>query len=226
MSGFRNKPKYLKGALVEFGLSLPPLFVVFQYNPEQLTRNKNLSFSAPSNYENGLVRFHKDTDDLLEIQKCQEVNVEEESVSFEIKLDATDDLNDDDAITKEFGIAPQIATLELMVTPKDESLIGAAVSALLGGNNNAFSFTKGENPPMLLFIFGRKRVLPVNVNSMNITETHFSTVLNPIRATVSLNLTVIEGTNLAYGYSKVMKEVMSVLNLANIADIADVVIPG
>ncbi len=79
---------------------------------------------------------------------------------------------------------------------------------------------------MILFIWGRKRVLPVNINSMNITETEFSTDLNPIRATVSVSLTVIEGPNIPYTYSKAMKEAMSVLNLANITDIADVVIPG
>ena len=68
--------------------------------------------------------------------------------------------------------------------------------------------------------------MPVNINSMNITETEFSTDLNPIRATVAVNLTVIEGKNIPYMYSKAMKEAMSVLNLANITDIADVVIAG
>jgi hypothetical protein len=79
---------------------------------------------------------------------------------------------------------------------------------------------------MILFIWGRKRVLPVNINSMNITETEFSADLNPIRATVSVSLTVIEGPNAPYTYSKVMKEAMSVLNLANITDVANVAIPG
>jgi hypothetical protein len=66
----------------------------------------------------------------------------------------------------------------------------------------------------------------VNINSLNITETEFSPTLDPIRATVSVNLTIIEGPNIPYTYSKAMKEVSSVLNLANIADIANVVIPG
>lgn len=79
---------------------------------------------------------------------------------------------------------------------------------------------------MILFIWGRSRVLPVNITSMNITETEFSTELNPIRATVSMSLTVIEGPNAFYKYSKLMKEAMSVLNLANLTDITDVVIPG
>ncbi|NIM18209.1 MAG: hypothetical protein GTO45_39920 [Candidatus Aminicenantes bacterium] len=61
---------------------------------------------------------------------------------------------------------------------------------------------------------------------MNVTETEFSTDLNPVRGTVSVSLKVIEGPNPLYVYSKIMKEVMAALNLANIADITNVVIPG
>lgn len=243
--GFPNKPKILRGAFVEFGLSLPPLVVVFQFNPIQLTRNRSLTYSVPNPppvapqaggtaapgtqistvRQTTLRQFHNQFSDLTELQKQQIVTVQEESIGFDIRLDATDKLNDGDAITEHFGIAPQLATLELMVHPKGESLIGQALGALLG-SPGGFSFTKGENPPLVLFIWGRKRVLLVNINSMNITETEFSTDLNPIRASVAVNLTVIEGKSIPYMYSKAMKEAMSVLNLANIADIKDVMIPG
>jgi len=153
------------------------------------------------------------------------VTVQEQTIGFDIRLDATDKLDSGDPITEQFGIAPQIATLEQMVYPKDESLLGAALGALLGGSDG-FSFTRGKNPPLILFIFGRKRVLPVNINSLNITETEFSTDLNPIRATVAVSLTVIEGKSVPYLYSKAMIEAMSVLNLANIGNIANVAIPG
>ncbi len=46
MSGFSNKPRIRRGAFVEYGLSVPPLFVVFQFNPEQLTRNRSLTYAA------------------------------------------------------------------------------------------------------------------------------------------------------------------------------------
>jgi len=230
--GFPNKPKILRGAFVEYGLSLPPLFVVFQFNPVQLTRNRSLTYAVPSSQQTtdrSLRALHQrefeDKDDLLAIQELQTVTIQEESISFEIRLDATDKLNDGDTITEQFGIAPQLSTLELMVHPKGESLIGQALGALLG-SPGGFSFTKGANPPLILFIWGRKRVLPVNINSLNITETQYSTDLNPIRATATVGLTVIEGKSTAYMYSKAMKEAMSVLNLANITDIADVVIPG
>jgi hypothetical protein len=237
--GFPNKPKILRGAFVEFGLSLPPLVVVFQFNPLQLTRNRSLTFTVPNppppppgsaapvsqTQTRTLRQFHGLFSNLLDLQKQQLVTVQEQSINFDIRLDATDKLNDRDTITEQFGIAPQIATLELMVYPKDESLLGAVVSALLG-KPQGFSFTRGANPPLILFIFGRKRVLPVNINSMNITETEFSTDLNPIRATVAVNLTVIEGKSVPYLYSKAMTEAMSLLNLANIASIANVVVPG
>ncbi|MFX0202897.1 MAG: hypothetical protein ACFFCW_42885 [Candidatus Hodarchaeota archaeon] len=242
--GFRNKPKILRGAFVEHGLTIPPLIVPFQFNPIQLSRNRSLSYSVPGwrqkmeyriseelrklgiEYQPewiSLRDFHQEYVDLNDLRDAQQVNVQPESVNFEIRLDATDKLNDGDPITEQFGIAPQLATLELMVYPKDESLLGELLSML---SPEGFSFTRGANPPMILFIWGRKRVLPVNINSMNITETEFSTDLNPIRATVSVSLTVIEGKNIPYTYSKAMKEAMSVLNLANITDIADVVIPG
>lgn len=237
--GFPNKPKILRGAFVEFGLSLPPLVVVFQFNPLQLTRNHSLTFAVPdppappanaapaasAAPTRTLRQFHGQVSDLFDLQEQQLVTVSEQTIGFDIRLDASDKLNEGDAITQQFGIAPQIATLELMVYPKGESLLGKAVGALLG-KPQGFSFTRGANPPMILFIFGRKRVLPVNITSMNITETEFSADLNPVRATVAVNLTVIEGSSIPYMYSKAMIEAMSVLNLANITDISNVMIPG
>ena len=228
--GFPNRPKILRGAFVEFGLSLPPLVVVFQFNPVQLTRNRSLTFAAPAGAQPGtaatsLRKFHERHDDLTELRDLQQVTVSEESVGFEIRLDASDKLDEGDTIAEEFGIAPQLATLELMVHPKGEGLLGQALGALLG-SPGGFSFTRGENPPLALFIWGRKRVLPVNINSLNITETHYSSDLNPVRATVAVGLTVIEGKSIPYLYSKAMQEAMSVLNLANITDVANVMIPG
>lgn len=229
-SGFPNQPKILRGAFVEYGLSIPPLFVVFQFNPVQLTRNRGLTYAAPSSAQTGertgsLRDFHKRYDDLTDLRDAQLVSVQEEVIGFEIRLDASDKLDEGDTITEQFGIAPQLSTLELMVRPKEESLLGQVIGSLLG-STGGFSFTRKPNPPLVLFIWGRKRVLPVNINSLNITEMLYSTDLNPIRATVAVNLTVIEGKSLPYMYTKAMTEAMSVLNLANITDVANVVIPG
>ncbi len=227
MSGFSNKPKILRGAFVEYGLTIPPLFVVFQFNPLQLQRNRSLTVSIPGETSETTRResLYNTESDLLKIQKRQRVVVQRETINFEIRLDASDKLNDGDVITEQFGIEPQLSTLELMLHPKEESQLGAALGSLLG-LSSGFSFTQKPNPPLVLFVWGRKRVLPVNFTSMNITETLYSADLNPLRATIQVGLTVIEGTNPAYKYSKTMKEVMSALNLANIVDTANVVLPG
>ncbi|HSR98984.1 MAG TPA: hypothetical protein VLM79_18140 [Kofleriaceae bacterium] len=232
-NGFPNQPKTLRGAFVEYGLTLPPAIVVFQFNPLQLTRNRSLTYTAPSSGTSGaaaaggqtLRSFHKRYDDLTELRDAQQVTVGEETIGFDIRLDATDQLDEGDPLAEQFGILPRLSTLEAMVYPKDESLLGQALGALLG-SPGGFSFTRAANPPLILFIWGRTRVLPVNINSMNITETEFSAVLNPVRATVAVSLTVIEGKSPFYLYSKAAKEAMSVLNLANLGDISDVVVPG
>jgi hypothetical protein len=231
--GFPNKPKILRGAFVEFGLSLPPLVVVFQFNPMQLTRNRSLTFAAPNTQNpvpgqaappKTLRQFHGQFPNLLDLQKEQLVTVQEQTIGFDIRLDASDKLDEGDTVTEQFGIAPQIATLELMVYPKDESVLAGVLSSLLG-KSAGFSFTRSANPPLILFIFGRKRVLPVNITSMNITETEFSADLNPIRASIAVSLTVIEGKSVPYLYSKAMTEAMSTVNLANISDISNVMLP-
>ncbi len=250
------RPKTLRGAFVEYGISIPPLFVVFQFNPEELTRQRSLSFSAegdqvrcqpPAGGSEGASRrraprgqttlrdFHnqdfkdaegKNVEDLMAIQERQQVSVQEESISFDLRLDASDGLADGDPLAVALGIAPRLATLELMTHPKGDSLLGAAVDKLFKLDNNGFSFTKKPNPPLVLFIWGLANVLPVNIDSLSITETEFSRWLMPTRATVSVSLTVIEGKSIPYMYSKAVKEVVSLTNLANLAEVANVVVPG
>lgn len=245
--GFPNKPKILRGAFMEYGLSIPPLFVVFQFNPEQLTRNRSLSYSAEGshfvcppcegqtqprifNQQQTLRGYHQrefpDQDDLIAIRDGQQVSIEEESISFDIRLDASEKLNDGDPITGLFGLSPQISTLESMVSPKSDTPFGAIADLLGIGGSEGHSFSRSERPPMVLFIWGLKRILPVNITSMNITETEFSTSLNTTRATVSVSLQVIEGKNLPYAYTAAAREVMTALNLVNIADIANIAIPA
>jgi hypothetical protein len=157
----------------------------------------------------------------------QALVVKQETIGFDIRLDATDKLNRGDAITEQFGIAPQLSTLELMITPKNQSVLGGLVTALIGGPRGSFAFfSEDKNPPVILFIWGRKKVLPVNITNMQIKEEEFSTDLNPTRATITVSLEVIEGPNLPFLYTKTLKEVMSVLNLANIADVANTIVPA
>ena len=231
--GLRNQPKIMRGAFVEYGLITPPLVVGFQFNPLQLSRNRTLNFSMPAEAEamgNITLRdFHQRQEfaDLSALRDAQQVSINPETLSFDIRLDATDKLNEGDSVTEFFGIAPQLATLERMAEPKNAGVIGRVLDTLLPG---AFSFTGTKNPPMVLFVWGRKRVLPVNIDSMQITETEFSASLDPLRATVAVSLTVIEGPNAPYQYSHGTRNTLSELHQSRLAanalaDITDIVIP-
>ena len=229
--GLRVQPKVLRGAFVEYGLSIPPLVVGFQFNPLQLARSRTQEFSmtAAAQWEGesqGLTLrdFHQSFQDLLELRDHQHVTTQPESLSFELLLDATDKLNEGDRMAGKLGVGPQLATLELMVQPKREGVLGSVLRDLVPAG---FSFTRTDKPPMVLFVWGRKRVLPVNINRLTITETEFTPSLDPIRATVAVDLTVIEGPNPAHRYTQTLKEVSSGLHLANLraSDVTDVVIP-
>ncbi|HKQ05853.1 MAG TPA: hypothetical protein VJ464_12025 [Blastocatellia bacterium] len=233
-NGFTNQPKILRGAFVEFGISVPPLIVVFQFNPVTISRSRSAYTYRP--YTGGdqdpvqsidFTQIVKDPGILMQFRsKNTRIVVSPETLNFDIRLDATDKLNAGDTITEQFGVAPQLSTLELMMVPKSQSVMGAALSALIGGASKAFTLVdQANNPPVILFIWGRKKVMPVNITSMSIREEEFSSDLNPTRVTVSVNLEVIEGPNVAYIYTKGLKEVMSLLNLANIGDIANTIIP-
>ena len=126
-----------------FGLNVPPLIVVFQYNPLELTSNRALTFAPPAMPTPRATRarpnpqapetrnmreFHDRVsfEDLHALRENQIVTVNEPTIGFDIRLDATDKLNEGDTLAEEFGISPQLATLELMVYPKGEGLLGAA----------------------------------------------------------------------------------------------------
>ena len=76
--------------------------------------------------------------------------------------------------------------------------------------------------PILLFIWGRKRVMPVIMTSMTINEQEFFPDLNPKRAQIEVQLRVLEGLNPPYLYSHGLRMAQSLLNLANIGELGSV----
>ena len=44
-----------------------------------------------------------------------------------------------------------------------------------------------QDPPVILWVWGRKKILPVNILNMQIKEEQFSTDLNPTRAVVTVS---------------------------------------
>jgi hypothetical protein len=172
MTTFPNSPRLRKGAIVGVDEFNPLASVIlFQYNPETLTR----SLTARSGGERG---------DRSEAMRL--AGPPEETIQLEIEIDAADQLEHAEDTATTMGIHPALASLEMLLYPKSRSVITNEVLLQLG-----FIEVIPSEAPLTLFVWGPKRVLPVRLASFSITEQAFDPGLNPIRASVSLSLTVL-----------------------------------
>lgn len=197
-----------KGVLVEYALSLPPLALVFDFNPETISRTRTVNITtgnAPGT--RGGYDFVLPTETP---RASQGVSVDPESLSITILLDATDRMNVGEPVATRFGIEPELDTLRTMVEPKAQGPGGLQTLASLGlGGQRAFQ--RNETASVLLFVWGT-HVLPVFLTSVAVEEmAHFPSLV-PYRAKVTLAMQVIEGNNPFYEVEKVRQVVGAALN--------------
>ncbi|HUZ03392.1 MAG TPA: hypothetical protein VMU89_23860 [Thermomicrobiaceae bacterium] len=205
----------LKGAFINAGAGLLgalPNIIVFQFNPESINRTPALAEAPPPATGAG-------TSDAT-----QQPGQPAESMSFSLRLDATDQLAAANPIAAASGILPTLSALELLMVPRSSLEIDLFH---LSGKAKPYQHPP-DRLPTVLFVWGAYRVLPVSVVNMSINETAYDQLLNPIRAEVSVSLQVLTPSQLAkdasfargaYTYSQGVKEVMAALNLANSAQI-------
>ena len=110
----------------------------------------------------------------------------QESIRLDVDIDATDQLERGDGLATTFGIAPTLASLEMLLYPKSALVIANEVLLNLG----ILEIIPPE-APLTLFVWGLKRVLPVRLTDLSITEEFFDPDLNPIRAKATLSLRVL-----------------------------------
>jgi len=212
---------FLRGALIEYGTDLIgpiPNVVIFQFNPETLTR----SLQIPERPGSSASR-----------ETSQAGETVFETISFTAHFSAADQLKDEKILARLFGVGPQLCALEKMVLPSSliSGAIGAAIDKIgdalgLGGDEDPTQAIPREKYPKIIFIWGVTRVLPVLITSMRITEQQYDFLLNPVQAEVEIELTVISvdccsDDILAKGaltYTTVAKEAQAIANLANTAE--------
>jgi hypothetical protein len=176
---FRRRPKLQKGALVAYDqpiLGPVPNTIVLQYNPEQLTRTLQPRLTRPQ--PRGAAEARNDV--------VLVGGPPSESISLAIELDAADQLAVGNATAVTSGIHPALAALELLMYPRSRDVRLNEEEAARGKAN-----VRREDMPLVLFVWGEARVLPVRVSSFSVTEQAFDPKLNPIRARADLGLQVL-----------------------------------
>lgn len=168
---FPLRPLTLKGALVVFEGSrpIPSNIVVFQYNPETVSRSLQEQLDYRSWYTSG------DTDLVLPPT---------ETFQFSVELDAAEQLEDPrtNPVTVKLGLHPALAALELLMYPPSTAMMLEDSLARDGA-----AVIKPAALPKVLLVWG-VRVAPVRVTSISINEQAFDQLLNPIQARVDLSL--------------------------------------
>lgn len=166
-------PRLLKGGIVTLDSTtgIPTGIIGLQYNPETLTRKLQPQAVA-------------DQPDRTEILRLK--GPPTETISVVAEIDATDQLAASDPVATTLGIQPQLSALELLVYPSSVDLILNEALTLLG----TIEILPMEQP-LAIFVWNAARITPVRITSIDITEEAFDTILNPIRAKVTLEMRVL-----------------------------------
>jgi hypothetical protein len=199
--------------LVGFDLFNPlASVVVFQYNPDTVTRTLEPQTGAQHGARAEVMRL---------------AGAPLEKIDMEVEIDATDPLEQADAVATRVGIYPQLSALEMLLYPKSALVIANTIALALG----TIEVIPPE-APFTLLIWGAKRVVPVKLTQFKITEEAHDVNLNPLRAKVVLQFQVLSYNDLPVthpGYSvflahQIVKETMAVLGSAgNLARLGNVI---
>jgi hypothetical protein len=202
----------VKGMLFEYGLSVPPLALIFDFNPQQISRSRTVTIKmgeAPGNRTGYDFLSPLDTP-----RVAQGVEQAAEGFSIDILLDATDKMNEGDPIAAAFGVQPQIDTLRSMVEPKAQGPMGLQTLAALGGGaGGGRAFERQETASVLIFAWGLQ-LMPVFLTGVTQKEALHLPNLLPYRAEMGLTMQVIESNNPFSNAEKVRQTAMTALNAA------------
>jgi hypothetical protein len=201
MSSFPGSPKVRKGAIIGVDRFNPlASVIIFQYNPETLTRTLTAQTTGSDNADKG---------EALRLK-----GPPKEEFKADVVIDATDQLEQAKAPVTTMGLYPTLASLEMLLYPKSAVTIANEVLAPLG----MIEIIPTE-APLTLFTWGPKRILAVRITGLTITEQAFDPNLNPILAKVSLSLRVLNYDDLGllsvggalFMAHQIQKEVMATI---------------
>jgi hypothetical protein len=231
----------LKGALIEYMptfLKPVPNVIVFQYNPETMTHTWRQPDPAPPSTA---------TNNPMAVK-----GMPDESFSFKIVIDANEDIANGVSpqadVAAASGVYSRLAALEMLLYPSGPGtggLLGAMSSAEQAdaadrAQQVASADPNKKNPPkevtyatvpMVLFVWGPGRIVPVRLTDLTIDEQLYNETLSPTHAEAQLSLRVLTPAELqavkanhpvlgalarvAYDYTLGLRQTLAAADLAN-----------
>ena len=239
-NGYSRSPKLLKGALIQFSAPMlvpVPNIIVFQYNPETMTRTLTPWAPAERQGDAGAASGEQ-------LNQLSQPFDPQETFSLALELDAADALEEPSThpVAVIAGVADRISAMEMLCYPPGAGAIGGLLNVSvnvsigaggLSASAGAADVVPRRNVPIVLFFWGPGRIVPVRITSFSVEEQQYSTLLYPVRARVNIGLKVLDETHLlnvrgeasqsaivdvakaCYRFTQAQKEALATANLAN-----------
>ena len=154
-------------------------FIPFRFNPEGLTRQLALEQAQGG----GSAAAAGATEAQGEHGADAGSGPLKESVSVLLRFDLAERAASLSALPVEYGVMPEIAALEDLLHP-------AETEAEAPSDGSEPVRARGRLP-LVLFIWGERRVMPVKITGMTIAENLYNAKLYPIRAEVEVSLELL-----------------------------------
>jgi len=229
----------LKGALVSYTptfLTPVPTAIVFQFNPETMTH----SWAQPDRAADEGMTPGTEAGNPLAVP-----GMPSEEFELTVMFDSNQDIGDGVPVSSQLaelsGVYTRLAALEMLLYPVASDplsqLLGQASAALSQIGSDAGTACQSDVPdsivPVVLFVWGAYRIVPVRVIALTITERLYDDVLNPIHAEAQLRLRVLTPAELraarednkvlgalataAYTYTLGVRQLDALANLGDVA---------
>ncbi|MBK8258021.1 MAG: hypothetical protein IPK82_35815 [Polyangiaceae bacterium] len=176
---------YLRGAFIAYEPGGYPngdkRVIPFRFNPETLSRAFQVEQGKSGSGTEGAKKGGKGGN--AEQGADATSGTVKQTFTVQVRFDF-DDRHDAAAnLPAEYGILPEVSALEGLLFP--------AESPTDAPSDGKEPVKARQQRPTVLFVWGKKRVLPVRITAMNVNETRFNAELYPLRAEIDVQLEVL-----------------------------------
>ncbi len=197
MSSVLRGPKILKGAFVSVDSQGTTKTLSFQFNPANLKRSLKPQIVGGEEGDRSMAVRYK--------------GAPVQTIDASVEFDASNALDHAEQQAEENGVYAKLAALEVMLAPSC-AVVNQIHSQLAAGVMEVAPMAA----PMIYFVWGKNRVLPVRFSNYAITEEQFDAGLNPIQVSVAVSMTVLsysdlDSSNHAYQQYLVYQQTMETL---------------